>query len=96
MPRTDSDADSSNALVLRLNEDRSFVLDQHCATVGEALTALGSRAPGVLDRIVDEQGVVRQHVNVFLNETSIRDLEGLNTRVADGSTIYLLASVSGG
>jgi sulfur-carrier protein len=84
------------ALVSRLNEDHSVVLDQRCATVGEALSALGSRAPGVLDRIVDEQGAVRQHVNVFLNETSIRELKGLDTRVPEGSTIYLLASVSGG
>jgi sulfur-carrier protein len=84
------------ALVLRLNEDHSVVLDRHCATVAEALTALGERAPGVLDRIVDEQGAVRQHVNVFVNETSIRDMEGLETSLPDGSTIYLLASVSGG
>ncbi|CAN5732812.1 hypothetical protein BH23GEM8_BH23GEM8_08580 [soil metagenome] len=84
------------ALVLRLNEVHSVVLDQHCATVGEALTELGSRAPGVLDRIVDEQGAVRQNVNVFLNETSIRELKGLETSVPEGSTIYLLASVSGG
>lgn len=84
------------ALVLRLDEEDAVVVDEPCATVGDALAALGDRAPGVLDRVLDEQGQVRQHVNIFVNETSIRFLDGLGTPVPSGSTIYLLASVSGG
>jgi sulfur-carrier protein len=84
------------ALVVRLNEEDTVVLDEPCSTVGQALAALGERSPGVLDRVIDEQGAVRQHVNVFVDDTSIRFLDGLATPLEDGSTIYLLASVSGG
>jgi len=71
-------------------------IDEPCATVGDALAALGRRSPGVLDRVVDEQGDVRQHVNVFSNGESIRFLDGLRTPTADGSAILILTAISGG
>jgi molybdopterin converting factor small subunit len=43
-----------------------------------------------------EQGVVREHVNVFVGEDSIRFADGLATRVDDGDTIMIVAAVSGG
>lgn len=66
------------------------------STVGDALHALGERHPGVLARIVDEQGAVRRHVNVFLGDRSIRDGLGLQTSVGDRAEISVLAAVSGG
>ena len=66
------------------------------ATVGDALRALGERHPGVWARVVDEQGVVRRHVNVFVGSQSIRDLGGLKSVLRDGSEISILAAVSGG
>jgi sulfur-carrier protein len=66
------------------------------ATVGDALRALGERHPGVVSRVLDEQGAVRRHVNVFVGDRSIRDADGLSTRLQDGCSISLLAAVSGG
>ena len=74
----------------------TVVLDESYATVGEALAALGRRSPGVIDRVMDERGNVRQHINVFVNDESIRFVEGLNTPTPDGSTIYVLTAISGG
>ena len=74
----------------------SIVLDDSCKTVGEALTALGERSPKALDRIMDESGSVRRHVNIFVNGESIRYLDGLSTPAPEGSTILVLAAVSGG
>lgn len=45
---------------------------------------------------MDERGEVRRHVNVFVNGESIRFLDGLSTPAPDGSTILVLAAVSGG
>jgi len=83
-------------LAERTGTNDVVLLDRRFATVGGALTELGAISPALFDRIVDERGEVRQHVNVFINETSIRSLDGLSTPLPDGSTIYLLASVSGG
>ena len=72
------------------------VLDEPCASVAEALAALEEFWPGVVDRVLTEQREVRQHVNVFVGDENIRFLDGLATPVPPGSTITILAAVSGG
>ena len=71
-------------------------VDGGCGTVGEALRALGDRHAGVVDRVMDERGAVRQHVNVFVDGENIRFLDGLRTPVAPASTIVIVPAVSGG
>jgi molybdopterin converting factor small subunit len=72
------------------------VLDARGGTVGDALGALAGRYPGVVDRVVDESGAVRRHVNVFVDGDDIRFLRGLATAVREGSTIVIFPAVSGG
>ena len=36
-------------------------------TVGKVLAALGQAHPGVGHRVLDDRGVLRRHVNVFVN-----------------------------
>lgn len=62
-------------------------------TAGEAIASLDRRFPGIAFRIVDEQGCVRPHINIFLGEQSVRDLE---TAVAEGNEIYIVGALSGG
>ncbi|MFL5639810.1 MAG: MoaD/ThiS family protein [Gemmatimonadaceae bacterium] len=85
-----------NVLCSQTNDNPSVVIDGSCRTVGEALRALGKRSRGVVDRIVDEQGDVRRHVNIFVNGENIRFLNGLGTPVPQDATIFVLAAVSGG
>jgi len=75
---------------------QSSIAVRDCRTARDALTALSHDSPGAFDRVVDERGEVRQHVNVFVNGESIRFLDGLSTPTPDGSTIVILAAVSGG
>jgi molybdopterin synthase sulfur carrier subunit len=65
-------------------------------TVGGVLAALGRTHPGVGHRVMDDQGVLRRHVNVFVNGESIRYLDGVDTRVGDGDEVWILPAVSGG
>jgi molybdopterin converting factor small subunit len=71
-------------------------LEEPCATVGEALDVLRSRAAGVVDRVLTERGEVRPHVNVFVGAESIRFMQGLHTPLAPGARILIVAAVSGG
>jgi molybdopterin converting factor small subunit len=57
---------------------------------------LRDKSPAALDRIMDEQGVVRRHVNIFVDGENIRFLDGLASPAKDGATIVVLAAVSGG
>jgi len=67
------------------------------ATVRDALAALFAQHPGLRDRVVDERGQVRQHVNVFVGVESIRFTGGLATGLAGaGVEISIVPAVSGG
>lgn len=74
----------------------TVVLDAPCDTVGDALEALGEEYPGVRDRVLTEQGDVRQHLNVFVDEDNVRFANGLATPVPDGCRLTILPAVSGG
>jgi len=66
------------------------------ATAREALEALWRVHPGVRDRVVDEQGQVRQHVNVFLGDESIRFTGGLDSPMGGVTEVSIVPAVSGG
>jgi len=66
------------------------------ANVREALDALFTQHPQLRRYLLTDTGAVRQHVNVFLNETLIEDRRTLNDAVAPGDTIHIIQAVSGG
>jgi sulfur-carrier protein len=49
-----------------------------------------------VDRVLDEQGNLRRHVNVFVGADDIRTLGGLTATVADGAEVSIVPAVSGG
>jgi molybdopterin converting factor small subunit len=63
------------------------------ATVGEVVAALD---PVLRRRLTDEQGAIRRHVNIYLGNDNIRDLDGLGTPLRDGDELLVLPSVAGG
>jgi molybdopterin synthase sulfur carrier subunit len=71
-------------------------VDGKAQSVSDALTLLWKQCPAVRDRVITERGDVRQHVNIFVDGESIRDADGLRTRVRDGAEIVILPAVSGG
>jgi molybdopterin converting factor small subunit len=71
-------------------------IDRPCHSVADVLTALRAQWPGVLDRVMTEQGDLRPHVNVFVDEENSRFIGGLSARVPDGSIVTILPAVSGG
>jgi len=75
---------------------RSLQLASSPATVSEAFDALWQMHPALRDRVLDERGEVRQHINVFVGEESIRFTNGLGTPVPDKSEILIVPAVSGG
>ena len=73
-----------------------LALEGSPATVAEALAALWKEYPGLRDRIVDEQGAVRQHINIFVGDEAIRFADGLSTKVPTDTEVLIVPAVSGG
>lgn len=69
------------------------VLDAQGATVGELLDDLDRRFPGLAFRVLDEQGRVRRHVNVFVGEERA---VGRETSVPAGTDVFVVGALSGG
>jgi molybdopterin synthase sulfur carrier subunit len=63
------------------------------ATVGAVFAALEDP---LRRRLLDDQGGLRRHVNVFLGEDNVRDLSDLSTPVSDADELLVLPAVSGG
>ena len=66
------------------------------ATVEQALDALALEHPAVERSVRDEAGVVRPHINLFVDAIGLRDLGGLEHRLQPGAQILVLPAVSGG
>ena len=65
------------------------------ATVREVLDGLLAAYPTLRDRIYDGNELP-QFLNVFVDGSDVRLFEGLETKVADGTTVILLPAVAGG
>ena len=66
------------------------------STVGEVLKALDAAHPGFAGRLFDDEGKLRRFVNVFVADEDVRFLEGLQTPVAEGTTVSIVPAVAGG
>jgi len=66
------------------------------STVSEIIADLVKRYPAIQNHITDKNGELRRHINLFLNENNIKDLNGLETSVQENDRIILLPSISGG
>ena len=73
-----------------------FVLESEPGRVGEALASLWAVSPALRDRVLNEQGEIRQHVNIFYDGRDVRRLEGLQTPISGGSELHIFNAVSGG
>lgn len=85
-----------SALLPYAGGSSKVVLHDRYDTVGDVLAALGQRHGGVVDRVMDERGELRRHVNVFVDGDDVRFLAGLATPVAESSTVVIFPAVSGG
>jgi molybdopterin converting factor small subunit len=61
-------------------------------TVAEVLRALERAHPDVKGWILDEHGLIREHINVFVNKEYGRE----DTSVGDADRLHVLPAISGG
>ena len=71
----------------------SDVVGETVREVLENLFAEKTRARGY---VLDDQGVLRQHMVVFVDGKPVRDRQELSGRVSPDSEIYIMQALSGG
>jgi adenylyltransferase/sulfurtransferase len=64
-------------------------------TVGEAISNMVEQYPDLQQHLYQDNSL-RSFINVFVGETNIKKLEGLDTKLSDGETITLVPAIAGG
>ena len=65
-------------------------------TVAAVLDLLADKHPALERRVRDERGRERVHVNLFVGDDNIRDLDGMATEIPAGTDLSIIPAVSGG
>lgn len=65
-------------------------------SVLQVVDTLEKRFPGFRKSILDEDGNPRRFVNIFVNESDVRSLQGQATPVKNGDEIYIVPAIAGG
>jgi molybdopterin synthase sulfur carrier subunit len=64
-------------------------------TVAQLLACLAQRHPQVWERLCTEQGHVREHVKIFVNNEVISGTQGLETALEPGQEVIVLPATFG-
>lgn len=65
-------------------------------TIPAILQELEASYPGVTKYVLDDQGRLRQHVNIFIDGVMIKDRTQLSDPFRENSEIYIMQALSGG
>ena len=65
-------------------------------TLNAVVTSLEEQFPGIRARLCDEEGNLRNFVNVYVNGEDVRFLDGLDTATSAGDEISVVPAVAGG
>ncbi len=66
------------------------------ATLRDALEALWALHPAIRDRVLTDQGDIREHVNLFVGNENSRYTGGLATKLSASAEITIVPAISGG
>ena len=81
---------------LRAATDGTKLVTVDGATVQEVVDNLIGRYPTLAGQLLGSDGSVNRFVNVFLNDTDVRHLDGLATAVSERDSVVLLPAMAGG
>ena len=65
-------------------------------TVAQIIAKLHDHYPGLPDYIVEENGSLRKHVNIFVGNDMIQDRKNLTDKIEKDDEIYVMQALSGG
>lgn len=77
------------------NGELRVPIEGDLATVADALDSLWKIHPALRDRVLNEQGEIRQHVNIFAGTDDVKHLKGLATKL-NSYELHIFNAVSGG
>ena len=78
--------------LMPLYSDLPRIVEVDAGTVDEAIDELDERWPGLRDRLCEPGPALRMHIHVYVDQ----ERADLDTPVDGGSTVQVVAAISGG
>ena len=64
--------------------------------IGSLIQAIDQKFPGIAEKVLDGDGNVKRFINVFVNDSEIRTLQGLQTPVNANDRVSIVPAMAGG
>jgi len=64
--------------------------------IASLIHAVDQKFPGIAEKVLDGDGNVKRFINVFVNESEIRTLQGLQTPVSETDRVSIVPAMAGG
>ena len=71
-------------------------LELEVSSISEVIASIEEMYPGLTDYLVDEQGALRKHVNIYIGENLIEDRTNLKDIVNPSDQVLIFQALSGG
>ena len=81
---------------LRRVTDGQDKVDTEGETLRQLIDSMEGQYPGIKERLCDEDGNLRNFVNVFVNGEDVRFLDGIDSATGDGDEVSIVPAVAGG
>ena len=79
----------------RLTDGQDKVLVEG-STLSDVVVSLEAQFPGFRERLCDDQGEIRNFVNVYINGEDVRFQKGMDSATKEGDEISIVPAVAGG
>lgn len=64
--------------------------------IGSLIQSINGQYPGIAEKVLDGDGNVKRFINVFVNDSEIRTLQGLATAVKESDQVSIVPAMAGG
>ena len=81
---------------LRRVTDGQDKVDTEGETLRQLIDSMEGQYPGIKERLCDEDGNLRNFVNVYVNGEDVRFLDGIDSATGDGDEVSIVPAVAGG
>ena len=65
-------------------------------TIEELIANLEAQCPGMKSRLCDADGKIRRFLNIYINETDIRTLQGAASALKPTDEVSIIPAIAGG
>ena len=82
--------------VMKYYVNNQIEFSVNASTVQGLVDEIIEQYPSIRFHLLDSEGQLRRHFNIFVNGIHVRDLNGMDTPLQDADKVILMASAAGG